>query len=120
MAQEAANLPSPLPRALAEPTRLPLGSLLLRDGILTAEQLEQALTEKDATGHRREGSGSVHACGVGLRPRASSTSGGFASDPHAPPEAAANAGAFVEAGCPRAGTAQPPPRALPGPMACVR
>jgi len=52
MVQEAANLPSPLPRELAKPTRLPLGSLLLRDGFLTAEQLEQALTEKDATGHR--------------------------------------------------------------------
>ena len=48
----AANLPSPFPRELAEPTRIPLGSLLLRDGILTAAQLEQALGEKDATGHR--------------------------------------------------------------------
>lgn len=48
----AANLPSPLPHELAEPTRLPLGSLLLRDGLLNAEQLEQALGEKDATGHR--------------------------------------------------------------------
>ena len=50
--EAAANLPAPLPRELAEPTRLPLGSLLLRDGFLTAEQLEQALTAKDATGHR--------------------------------------------------------------------
>ena len=50
--EAAANLPLPLPRELAEPTRLPLGSLLLRDGFLTAEQLEQALAEKDATGHR--------------------------------------------------------------------
>lgn len=48
----AANLPLPLPRELAEPTRLPLGSLLLRDALLTAEQLEQALTEKDSTGRR--------------------------------------------------------------------
>ena len=48
----AANLPPPLPRELAEPTRLPLGSLLLRDALLTAEQLEQALTEKDSTGRR--------------------------------------------------------------------
>jgi type IV pilus assembly protein PilB len=29
-----------------------LGSLLLRDGLLTAQELEQALTEKDANGHR--------------------------------------------------------------------
>jgi len=50
--EAAANLPAPLPRELAEPTRLPLGSLLLRDGFLTAEQLEEALTAKDATGHR--------------------------------------------------------------------
>jgi type IV pilus assembly protein PilB len=48
----AANLPSPLPPELAEPTRLPLGTLLLRDGMLTAAQLEEALGEKDATGHR--------------------------------------------------------------------
>jgi hypothetical protein len=50
--EAAANLPSPLPRELAEPTRLPLGSLLLRDGFLTVQQFEQALTAKDATGHR--------------------------------------------------------------------
>ncbi len=29
-----------------------MGSLLLRDGLLTAQELEQALTEKDANGHR--------------------------------------------------------------------
>ena len=32
--------------------RVPLGSLLLRDGALTTDQLEQALTEKDVTGRR--------------------------------------------------------------------
>ena len=48
---EAANLPPPLP--LPEPrTRQHLGSLLLRDGLITAEQLEQALTEKEAHGRR--------------------------------------------------------------------
>src|ERR1700690_3362149 len=52
MVEAAANLPVPLPRELAEHTRLPLGSLLLRDGFLTAAPLEPALAEKDATGHR--------------------------------------------------------------------
>jgi type IV pilus assembly protein PilB len=33
-------------------SRLPLGSLLLREGHLTTEQLEQALAEKDSTGRR--------------------------------------------------------------------
>jgi type IV pilus assembly protein PilB len=37
---------------LAPRTRVPLGSLLLRDGLLTAEQLELALAEKDETGRR--------------------------------------------------------------------
>jgi len=48
---EAANLPAPLP--LPEPrTRQQLGSLLLRDGMLTPAQLEQALAEKEAHGRR--------------------------------------------------------------------
>jgi type IV pilus assembly protein PilB len=33
-------------------TRRPLGALLLRDGLITAEQLEEALVEKDQTGAR--------------------------------------------------------------------
>jgi type IV pilus assembly protein PilB len=48
---EAANLPPPLP--LPEPrTRQQLGSLLLRDGLLTPAQLEQALAEKESHGRR--------------------------------------------------------------------
>jgi len=44
---------APLRSPLAQPgSHLPLGSLLLRDGVLTTEQLEQALTEKDGTGRR--------------------------------------------------------------------
>jgi type IV pilus assembly protein PilB len=40
-------------RLAAEGTwRVPLGSLLLRDGVLTTEQLESALGEKDVTGRR--------------------------------------------------------------------
>jgi len=31
---------------------VPLGTLLVREGALTPEQLEEALVEKDATGHR--------------------------------------------------------------------
>lgn len=52
--EAAANLPSPLPflNGAAPRTRVPLGSLLLREGLLTAEQLEHALAEKDATGRR--------------------------------------------------------------------
>jgi type IV pilus assembly protein PilB len=48
----AAKLPPPLPAALTEHARLPLGSLLVRDGLITAEQLELALAEKEETGHR--------------------------------------------------------------------
>ena len=44
--EAAANL-QPVSR-----TRVPLGSLLLRDGLLTTAQLEQALAEKDDTGRR--------------------------------------------------------------------
>jgi len=52
--EAAAPLPAPLPfLAGGQPTsRVLLGSLLLREGHLTAEQLEQALAEKDATGRR--------------------------------------------------------------------
>lgn len=51
--ESPANLPTPVPLRLAEGTwRVPLGSLLLRDGALTAEQLESALAEKDVTGRR--------------------------------------------------------------------
>ena len=48
----AAKLPSPLPAGLADASRLPLGTLLVRDGLITAEQLELALAEKERTGHR--------------------------------------------------------------------
>ena len=51
---EAAKLPTPLP-SLDDANggrRLPLGSLLVREGLLTREQLEQALAEKERTGHR--------------------------------------------------------------------
>jgi type IV pilus assembly protein PilB len=51
--ESAADFPTPVPLRLAEGSwRVPLGSLLLRDGILTTEQLEAALAEKDATGRR--------------------------------------------------------------------
>ncbi len=51
---EAAELPKPLPAgALRRPGgRLHLGALLLRNKLLTAEQLEEALDEKDETGDR--------------------------------------------------------------------
>src|SRR5439155_8500866 len=48
------KLPTPLP-SLDDANggrRLPLGSLLVRGGLLTREQLEQALAEKERTGHR--------------------------------------------------------------------
>ncbi len=53
--EAAAHLPAPLPfiDGTGTPrTRVPLGSLLLRDGLLTTEQLEQALAEKDVTAAR--------------------------------------------------------------------
>ena len=50
--ETAARLPSPLPAGLADMSRLPLGTLLVRDGLITAEQLELALAEKERTGHR--------------------------------------------------------------------
>jgi type IV pilus assembly protein PilB len=51
---EAAKLPPPLPALedAAGGRRLQIGSLLLRDGLLTAEQLEEALAEKERTGLR--------------------------------------------------------------------
>jgi type IV pilus assembly protein PilB len=36
----------------AEPSRVPLGTLLVRDGLLSTEQLELALAEKEQTGKR--------------------------------------------------------------------
>ena len=62
----AAKLPSPLPAALTEHARLPLGSLLVRDGLITAEQLELALAEKEETGHRL-GRSSLHTAGWSRR-----------------------------------------------------
>ncbi|HKT45719.1 MAG TPA: ATPase, T2SS/T4P/T4SS family [Gaiellaceae bacterium] len=52
--ESPADLPTPLPlRLAAEGTwRVPIGSLLLRDGAITTEQLEAALAEKDVTGRR--------------------------------------------------------------------
>ena len=51
---EAASIP---PSAAADPHGLPesrpqLGSLLLRDGVITAEQLQAALAQKEAEGGR--------------------------------------------------------------------
>lgn len=54
MEAAAANLPQPLPSSLLRENsaRVPLGSLLLRDGALNAEQLEQALAEKEQSARR--------------------------------------------------------------------
>jgi len=53
MVEAAADLPSPLPFALAtDSPRVPLGSLLVRDGLISTEQLEYALAEKEQTGRR--------------------------------------------------------------------
>ena len=51
---EAVELPEPLPAAaLRRPgVRVQLGALLLRKKLLSAEQLEEALAEKDETGDR--------------------------------------------------------------------
>ena len=47
------HLPPPLPLNLpAEPQRVPLGTLLVRDGLLSTEQLELALAEKEQTSRR--------------------------------------------------------------------
>jgi type IV pilus assembly protein PilB len=48
---EAAELPLPLPLN-AGGTRLQLGALLVRDDLLSPEQLEEALAEKEASGRR--------------------------------------------------------------------
>jgi type IV pilus assembly protein PilB len=48
----ATNLPAPLPLTLAEPQRVPLGTLLVRDGLISTEQLELALAEKEQTSRR--------------------------------------------------------------------
>jgi Type II secretion system (T2SS), protein E, N-terminal domain len=51
--EAATDLPAALPLLLpAEPSRVPLGTLLVRDGLLTTEQLELALAEKEQTGRR--------------------------------------------------------------------
>jgi type IV pilus assembly protein PilB len=50
---EAAATNFPLPFALpAEPQRVPLGTLLVRDGLIGTEQLELALAEKEQTSRR--------------------------------------------------------------------
>jgi len=47
------SLPHPLPLSLpADPSRVPLGTLLVRDGLIGIEQLEHALAEKEQTGRR--------------------------------------------------------------------
>ena len=54
-AVEAAELRSVLPPALEDVhggRRMQLGSLLVRDGLLSPEQLEEALAEKEHTGRR--------------------------------------------------------------------
>jgi Type II secretory pathway, ATPase PulE/Tfp pilus assembly pathway, ATPase PilB len=51
--EAAANLPAPLPLTLtAETSRIPLGTLLVRDRLISTEQLELALAEKEQTGRR--------------------------------------------------------------------
>jgi type IV pilus assembly protein PilB len=55
MVEAAVNLPAPMPFGLSlppEPSRVPLGTLLVRDGLLSTEQLELALTAKEQTGAR--------------------------------------------------------------------
>src|SRR5256714_2463244 len=50
---EAAELPTPLPLPLhRSETRIHLGTMVIRDGLLTSEQLEQALADKEDTGRR--------------------------------------------------------------------
>jgi type IV pilus assembly protein PilB len=51
--EAASSLPAPLPFLNGDtPSRMPLGGLLLREGLLTAEQLEAALAEKEGSGRR--------------------------------------------------------------------
>ena len=54
MEAAATDLPHPLPASLLRENsaRVPLGSLLLRDGAINAEQLEQALAEKEQSARR--------------------------------------------------------------------
>jgi type IV pilus assembly protein PilB len=53
MVEAAAKLPVPAPPSRpVEPSRLPLGTLLVRDGLISTEQLEHALAEKEQTGRR--------------------------------------------------------------------
>ncbi len=53
MVEAAARLSALLPLALpAAPSRVPLGTLLIRDGLITTEQLERALAEKEQTARR--------------------------------------------------------------------
>ena len=49
---EAAELPEPMPALRRPGVRLQLGALLLREKLLSTEQLEEALAEKDETGDR--------------------------------------------------------------------
>jgi len=50
---ELSRLPDPLPLHLArQERRIQLGALLVRDGLLDAVQLEQALLEKEKTARR--------------------------------------------------------------------
>jgi type IV pilus assembly protein PilB len=51
--EAAADLPAPLPlRLRQEHSRVPLGALLVRDGVISTGQLEHALAEKEQTGRR--------------------------------------------------------------------
>jgi type IV pilus assembly protein PilB len=54
MVESPADLATPVPlRPAADGSfRVPLGTLLLRDGVITTEQLEAVLSEKDVTGRR--------------------------------------------------------------------
>jgi type IV pilus assembly protein PilB len=45
-------LPNPLPLTRIDETKKPLGRLLVEQGVLTLEQLEEALTEKETSGAR--------------------------------------------------------------------
>src|SRR4051794_22574803 len=49
MVEAATNLPAPLQ---LDQRRAPLGRLLVRDGLVTTEQLELALAEKEQTSRR--------------------------------------------------------------------
>src|SRR2546430_2292587 len=49
---EAAELPTALGRGFETAERVHLGSMLVRDGLITAQQLEWALAEKESGGRR--------------------------------------------------------------------